>query len=165
MLNNRVGIILATALTPIIWGTTYLVTTELLSPDRPLLAAVLRALPAGLLLVVLTRRLPQGVWWWRALVLGFLNIGAFFALLFVAVYRLPGEIAAIIIIASQPLLVAALASRLLSERLTLRTTIAAVAGVAGVGLLVLRADAHLDGLGVAAAVGGAVAMATTRSPP
>lgn len=102
VLNNRVEIIIATALTPIIWGTTYLVTTELLPPDRPLLAAVLRALPAGLLLVVLTRRLPQGIWWWRALVLGFLNIGAFFALLFVAAYRLPGGIAAIII-ASQPL--------------------------------------------------------------
>lgn len=150
---------MVTALAPIIWGTTYLVTTELLPPDRPLLAAVVRALPAGLVLVALTRRLPQGVWWWRALVLGFLNIGAFFALLFVAAYRLPGGVAAIVI-ASQPLLVAGLASGLLGERLTLRTTIAAVAGVAGVGLLVLRADAQLDGLGIAAAVGAAVVMAT-----
>jgi len=35
------------------------------------------------------------------LVLGTLNIGAFFALLFVAAYRLPGGVAAIII-AAQP---------------------------------------------------------------
>ncbi len=159
MLNQQVGLVVVTALAPIVWGSTYLVTTELLPPDRPLLAAVLRALPAGLLLVVLTRRLPYGAWWWRALVLGFLNIGAFFALLFVAAYRLPGGVAAIII-AAQPLLVAGLASGLLGERLTLRTTIAAAAGVTGVSLLVLQADAHLDGLGVAAAVGAAVAMAT-----
>jgi len=151
--------VLVTALAPIIWGTTYLATTELLPPDRPLLAAVARALPAGLLLLALTRRRPHGVWWWRALVLGALNIGAFFALLFIAAYRLPGGVAAVII-AAQPLLVAGLASRLLGERLTLRTTIAAVAGVAGVGLLVLRADARLDGLGIAAAVGAAVVMAT-----
>jgi len=136
VLNNRFGIAALTALAPAIWGSTYLVTTELLPPDRPLLAAVLRALPAGLLLLVLTRRIPQGSWWWRALLLGALNIGAFFALLFVAAYRLPGGVAAIIL-ASQPLLVAGLASRLLGERLTLRTTIAAAAGLAGVALLVL----------------------------
>jgi len=159
VLNNRIALVLVTALVPAIWGTTYLVTTELLPPERPLLAAVLRALPAGLLLVLLTRRLPQAVWWWKAMLLGALNIGGFFALLFVAAYRLPGGVAAIIL-ASQPLLVAGLASRLLGERLTLRTTIAAAAGLAGVSLLVLRADARLDGWGVAAAFGGAAVMAT-----
>ncbi|WP_237108456.1 EamA family transporter [Nonomuraea sp. MG754425] len=147
-----------TALTPVIWGTTYLVTTEFLPPDRPLLAAVLRALPAGLLLVAVTRRLPQGIWWWRALVLGALNIGVFFALLFVGAYRLPGGVAATVG-AIQPLLVALLSAGLLGERLTPRTVLAAVAGAAGVGLLVLRADARLDTLGVAAALGGAVVMA------
>jgi probable blue pigment (indigoidine) exporter len=147
-----------TALAPAIWGTTYLVTTELLPPGRPLLAAVVRALPVGLALVVLTRRLPRGMWWWRAAVLGILNIGAFFALLFVAAYRLPGGVAATIL-ATQPLLVAGLATGLLGERLSLRTTLAGAAGVAGVSLLVLRADARLDGLGIAAAVGGAVVMA------
>ncbi|MBB4891944.1 putative blue pigment (indigoidine) exporter [Streptomyces olivoverticillatus] len=159
MLSNRFGIVLATALAPAIWGTTYLVTTELLPPGRPLLAAVVRALPAGLVLVAITRRLPRGVWWWRALVLGALNIGAFFALLFVAAYRLPGGVAATIG-AVQPLLAAGLSAGLLGERLSLRTVIAGAAGVAGVSLLVLRAGARLDGLGVAAAVGGAVVMAT-----
>ncbi|WP_249044498.1 hypothetical protein [Crossiella equi] len=84
MLSNRLGVVLLTALAPAVWGSTYLVTTELLPPGRPLLAAVLRALPAGLLLVALTRRLPRGDWWWRSFVLGALNIGVFFALLFVA---------------------------------------------------------------------------------
>ncbi|MGW4500263.1 EamA family transporter [Micromonospora sp. NPDC004336] len=147
-----------TALTPAIWGTTYLVTTELLPPQRPLLAAVLRALPAGLLLVAVTRRLPKGAWWWRATVLGALNIGFFFALLFVAAYRLPGGVAATVG-AVQPLLVAALSAGLLGDRLTPRTVLAGAAGVAGVGLLVLRADARLDAAGVLAALGGAVVMA------
>jgi probable blue pigment (indigoidine) exporter len=141
-----------------LWGTTYLVTTELLPPGRPLLAAVIRALPAGLLLIALTRTLPRGSWWWRALVLGTLNIGAFFALLFVGAYRLPGGVAATVG-AIQPLLVAVLSTGLLRERLSTRTILAAIAGVFGVSLLVLRAGARLDTLGVAAALGGAVVMA------
>lgn len=159
MLSNRIGTLLVTALAPIIWGTTYLVTTELLPPDRPLLAAVVRALPAGVLLVAVTRRLPQGSWWWRAAMLGVLNMGAFFALLFVAAYRLPGGVAATVM-AAQPLVVVGLASRLLGERPTLRSLVAGAAGVAGVSLLVLRADVPMDRRGVAAAVGGAAVMAT-----
>ncbi|GAA3491712.1 EamA family transporter [Streptomyces cremeus] len=150
---------LLTALAPAVWGSTYFVTTEFLPPDRPLLAGVLRALPAGILLVLLTRQLPKGSWWWKALVLGTLNIGVFFALLFVAAYRLPGGVAATVG-SVQPLLVAGLAAGLLGQRLTLRTVLAAVTGIAGVALLVLRADARLDTLGVAAALGGAVVMAT-----
>ena len=148
-----------TALAPAIWGTTYLVTSELLPPGRPLLAAVVRALPAGLVLVALTRRLPQGSWWWRAVVLGALNIGAFFALLFVAAYRLPGGVAATII-AVQPLLVVALSGRLLGELVAPRVVIAGAAGVVGVGLLVLRGGTTLDAIGVAAALGAAAVMAT-----
>ncbi len=156
MLRHPVAL---TALAPAVWGTTYLATTELLPPDRPLLAAVLRALPAGLLLVALTRRRPAGDWWWRAGVLGVLNIGAFFALLFVAAYRLPGGVAATVG-AVQPLLVAALSAGLLGRPLRLRTVVAGAVGVAGVALLVLRADARLDAPGVAAALGGAAVMAT-----
>ncbi len=91
-------------LAPVVWGTTYLTTTEFLPPDRPLTAAALRALPAGLVLVAMTRQRPHGAWWWRSLALGTLNIGAFFALLFVAAYRLPGGLAAALG-AVQPLLV------------------------------------------------------------
>ncbi|WP_232664820.1 EamA family transporter [Pseudonocardia sp. TRM90224] len=157
MLRDRTALILITALAPAVWGSTYLVTTEFLPPDRPLLAALIRALPAGLLLVAITRRLPSGIWWWRAAVLGTLNIGAFFALLFVAAYRLPGGVAATVG-ALQPLLVVGLSAGLLGQRMTLRTTLAAVAGVAGVSLLVLRADAQLDAVGLAAALGGAAVM-------
>src|SRR4051794_40456885 len=111
------------------------------------------------MLVALTRRLPQGAWWWRAFVLGALNIGAFFALLFVAAYRLPGGVAATIV-SAQPLLVAGLSWWLLGTRASRRLLIAGAAGVLGVALLVLRADATLDGVGLAAAFGAAAVMAT-----
>jgi probable blue pigment (indigoidine) exporter len=156
--GDRQRPIATTALAPAIWGTTYLVTTQLLPPGRPLLAAAVRALPAGLVLVAMSRRRPEGIWWWRELVLGALNIGAFFALLFIAAYRLPGGVAATVI-SLQPLLVAGLSSMLLAERLSLRTLLAALAGSAGVSLLVLRAGATLDALGVAAAFGAAAVMA------
>ena len=147
------------ALAPLSWGTTYLVTTEFLPPERPLLSGVLRALPAGLLLVLFTRTLPRGTWWWRAAVLGTLNIGAFFALLFLAAYRLPGGVAAILN-SAQPLIVVALALVLLGERPTSWRLGWAVAGVAGVALMVLRGQLVLDAVGIVAGLGGAAAMAS-----
>jgi probable blue pigment (indigoidine) exporter len=154
----RSPVLFVTALTPITWGTTYAVTTELLPPGRPLLAGVLRALPAGLLLVALTRRLPRGEWWWRSAVLGALNIGIFFALLFVSAYRLPGGMAAVLG-AAQPLVVAGLTGLLLTERVALRTVLAGIAGVAGVALAVLTAAARLDPIGLAAGLAGTASMA------
>ncbi len=147
-----------TALAPIAWGTTYVVTTELLPPDRPLLAALLRALPAGLLALALARTLPTGAWWGRAAVLGTLNIGAFFPLLFLAADRLPGGVAAVAG-AAQPLVVAGLAVVVLGERPTPWRLGWAVAGVAGVALVVLGPTAALDPVGIAAALGGATVMA------
>ena len=146
------------ALAPVSWGTTYLVTTEALPPDRPLLSSVLRTLPAGLAVLLVLRTLPRGRWWWRSAVLGVLNIGAFNGLLFVAAYRLPGGVAATLT-ATQPLLVAALAVVLLGERPTRWRLGWGVAGVAGVALMVLRGSAAFDLTGVAAAGGAALSMA------
>ncbi len=158
MLSKKIVLILVTAVAPVLWGSTYLITTLLLPEGRPLLAAVLRAVPAGLLLLALSRRLPQGSWWWKSWVLGMLNIGVFFALLFVAAYRLPGGIAAIVG-GAQPLFVALLASRILLEKLTAARLLAGGAGVFGVALMVLASQARLDGLGLAAAAGGTLSMA------
>ena len=159
MLSKYPALVIGTAVAPILWGSTYLATTSLLPADRPLLAATLRALPAGTLLLLACRRLPQGAWWWKSWVLGALNIAAFFALLFVAAYRLPGGVAATVG-AIQPLLVTLLAHRVIRERVTTRSVLSAAAGLAGVALIVLRAQARLDTLGLLAAVGGALSMAS-----
>ena len=153
------AVVAVTALAPLAWGTTYMVTTELLPPGRPLLAGSLPALPAGLALVAVTRERPVGTWWAKAALLGTLNIGGFFALLFVAAYRLPGGVAATLG-AIQPLVAAALAATLLLERLRPEVVVAGFLGVVGVALLVLRAGAGLDGLGVLAGLAGAASMAT-----
>jgi probable blue pigment (indigoidine) exporter len=157
--GERLSDILLTLFTPITFGTTYLVTTELLPPDRPLLAALLRALPAGLLLLGITRQLPRGDWWWKAAVLGTLNFGAFFPLLFFAAYRLPGGLAATIS-AIQPLVVMGLSAGILQTRPTPLKIGAALAGVTGVGLMVLTASASLDPLGIGAQVLGTSMMGT-----
>lgn len=146
------------ALAPVSWGTTYLVTTEFLPPDRPLLSGAIRALPAALAVLVITRTLPQGSWWWRSAVLGMLNIGAFFALLFVAAYRLPGGVAATLV-AVQPLMVAGLAFALLGERSTRWRLGWGVTGVVGVALMVLRGQVTFDLVGVLAGLGSAATMA------
>lgn len=151
--------LLITAFAPAAWGTTYIVTTELLPPDRPMLTAVLRALPAGMALAAITRQRPTGPWWWKAAVLGALNIGAFFALLFVAAYRLPGGVAATLG-SIQPLVAAGLAAVLLRERFRTATAVAGILGIVGVALLVLRSNAALDPVGVLAGLTGAVSMAT-----
>ncbi|MEU8137031.1 EamA family transporter [Streptodolium elevatio] len=148
-----------TGLAPAVWGSTYLIATELLPPDRPLLATTVRALPGGLILLAIGRQLPAGVWWWRALVLGVLNIGAFNVLLFVAAYRLPGGVAAVIM-SAQPMFVVVLAALFLGERLRAVHALACVLGAGGVLLLVAQGTVSSDTTGVLAAVGGALCMAS-----
>lgn len=152
-------VVLATAIAPALWGTTYAVTAELLPPGRPLLAATLRALPVGIALSLIGRQRPTGRWWYRAVVLGMCNFGAFFALLFTAAYRLPGGLAATLG-ATQPLIVTALVAVVLAERPTPARVVASFTGMAGVAMLVLRSTATLDAVGVAAAIAGAASMAT-----
>lgn len=106
--RNLILDLLLTALAPAIWGTTYIVTSQFLPPDRPFIAALLRVLPAGIALLIWSRRFPQRGEWAKLIVTGILNIGAFQALLFIAAYRLPGGLAAVIG-AIQPLLVMLLA--------------------------------------------------------
>ncbi|ROR15096.1 EamA family transporter [Erwinia sp. JUb26] len=148
-----------TALAPAIWGSTYIVTTEILPPDRPFTAALIRVLPAGLLLLLFTRRIPLRRDGWRLVVLSALNIGVFQALLFVAAYRLPGGLAAVLG-AIQPLLVMVLAwavDRRVPAQITLWS---AVAGVIGMAVLLLSPQTTFEPIGVIAALLGAACMAT-----
>ncbi|MDG9721445.1 EamA family transporter [Streptomyces sp. DH41] len=154
---GRPALIALTALAPVSWGTTYAVTTEFLPPDRPLFTGLTRALPAGLLLLALARVLPRGAWWWKAAVLGALNIGAFFPLLFLSAYRLPGGTAAAVGSVG-PLCVVGLSALLLGQRPTARSVLAGVVAAFGVSLVVLKAAGALDALGVLAALASTASM-------
>ncbi|WP_039947580.1 EamA family transporter [Streptomyces sp. NRRL S-118] len=156
--GGTLGVTALTALAPAGWGTTYLVTTEFLPSGHPLGSGVIRALPAGLILLALTRKLPCDEWLWRALLLGALNIGAPFALLFVAAQHLPGGVAATLF-AVQPLLVVGLALLLLGEKPTRWRLGWGVAGVVGVGLIVLRGRLSFGLPGVLAGLAAAGVMA------
>ncbi|MBX9465471.1 MAG: DMT family transporter [Aquamicrobium sp.] len=149
--------LLLTAITPIVWGSTYIVTSQFLPEFSPMTVAMLRALPAGLLLLLIVRRLPEGIWWARAFLLGALNISVFLSLLFVAAYRLPGGVAATVL-SVQPLIVIFVARLLLGSPIRALAVLAAGAGVAGVALLVLSPGAALDPLGVAAGLAGGLSM-------
>lgn len=158
MTTNRSSDLLLTSAAPAIWGSTYVVTTLMLPSGIPLTVAMLRALPAGLLLLLFVRQLPQGVWWPRVFLLGALNFSVFWAMLFVAAYRLPGDVAATLG-AIQPLLVIALARLLLGAPVRGLAVLAAAAGLGGVALLVLTPKAALDPVGVAAGLASAASMA------
>lgn len=150
--------LLLTATAPAIWGSTYVVTTLMLPQGYPLTVAMLRALPAGLLLLLAVRRIPHGIWWLRSAILGALNFSIFWALLFVAAYRLPGGVAATLG-AIQPLIVILLARALLGTPVRGLAVLAALAGIGGVALLVLGPKAALDPVGVAAGLASAASMA------
>ncbi len=155
---NRYVVLCFTALAPIVWGSTYLVTTEMLPSGLPLTLAVLRALPAGLLLILLLRQLPSGIWWLRVAILGALNFSLFWWLLFIAAYRLPGGVAATLG-AVQPLIVLFLSRWLLNNRLSSVSVIASLSGIVGVAILLLTPTAALDWVGVIAGLAGAFSMA------
>ncbi|MEW1931836.1 EamA family transporter [Rhodococcus sp. NPDC079359] len=153
------GLTAAAALAPILWGTTYLVTTELLPPDRPTTASVLRAVPAGLLLLLIAPGVPARGWRLKIATLGVLNIGLFFPMLFVAAYRLPGGIAAVVG-SAQPLVIVAISVVFGWGRTRPVQVGWAALAVVGLALTAVSGTIRLDAIGLAAAVVGAVSMAT-----
>jgi hypothetical protein len=157
MAHCRAAAIFTTACAPLIWGSTYLVTTEFLPPDRPLTAALLRVLPAGLLLLMYARVLPRRSEWGTVILLGILNIGFFQAMLFVAAYRLPGGLAAVL--SSTQTLMVLLLTWLIGKTMPPKAAwLWAAAGVAGIALMVLSPQARYDAWGIAAALSGAASM-------
>jgi probable blue pigment (indigoidine) exporter len=142
---------LVTAVAPVAWGSTYFVTQRYLPADYPLYGAAIRALPAGLLLLAVCRQLPRGSWWWRSLVLGTLNMGAFFALVYLAAQTLPTSVASTIM-ATSPVAMMLAAWAVLAERPRLLPLAGAGLGIIGVCLMVLTRGVAVDGLGVLASV-------------
>lgn len=146
---------LITAIAPIAWGSNYYVMGSFLPADAPLWGAVLRALPAGLVLLLVARKVPKGAWWWRALVLGTLNMSAFFALVYVASQLLPSSIASMIMAAS-PIVMMVFAVSMLGERLRLLPVVGAATGLVGVVLMLAAGTSAIDWRGILASVAAMV---------
>lgn len=149
---------LLTALAPIIWGSTYLVTSQWLPEDRPLHAAVLRCLPAGILMLLFCRQWLPWSLLGRWLLLAALNIGGFQALLFYAAYQLPGGLAATLG-AMQPLLIMLLIWQWDRRPPGWPSLLAGLVGVLGVALLLFAPSGHWSLSGVIAALASAASMA------
>ncbi|WP_078966829.1 DMT family transporter [Streptomyces sp. WM6378] len=148
---------LVTAIAPVAWATNYFVTHEYLPTGHPLYGAAIRALPAGVLLLALCRQAPHGAWWWKSLVLGTLNMGSFFALIYLAAQLLPTSIASTIMAAS-PAVLMLLAWAVNAERPHGLPLMGAGIGIAGVCLMLLTGNVTLNALGVLAS---ATAMVTS----
>ncbi|OXX41700.1 EamA family transporter [Vibrio sp. V17_P4S1T151] len=148
-----------TAIAPIVWGSTYIVTTELLPAESPLLASTIRALPAGLFLVLISKTLPDSKWLSRLALLGFLNIGLFFYCLFFAATYLPGGMASIVM-SIQPMFVLLLSWKWLKSELSSCQIWASVVGISGIVLLVINSAVQINLLGVVVASIGTLSMAS-----
>jgi probable blue pigment (indigoidine) exporter len=166
-------LVLLTLLAPVAWGTTYVIVTETLPPNRPLFVAAMRVVPAGLLLVVVqavrTGWRPRGSQWWRMGLLALVNFAVFFPLLIVAVYRLPGGVAAAAG-GIQPLLVALLSWLMNRQRPKRRDIVIGLVAAFGVALVTTKPGAHLSVTGLLAAIAANVSFAlgvvlTKRFPP
>jgi probable blue pigment (indigoidine) exporter len=154
-----VFLILLTAIAPTLWGTTYIITTELLPADRPFIAAFFRLLPAGLILVALSRHLPKANEWLRIIILSILNFAIFHVLLFVAAYRLPGGLAAVVG-AIQPLMMMFLIWIVDNRKPAHLALVASIFGVLGMAALLLSPSSTWDLIGIMAATIGAMLMTT-----
>lgn len=144
--------ILLAMLPAFLWGTTYAV-TKYATPDwPPLLLGALRALPAGLLLLLLKPSLPTRSQWPSLLTLGAVNIALFFAFIFIMAVNLPAAIAGVGMV-SVPVVALLYAWIVKGQRPARVQAFCAIALVVLAWLLFDPAYVTLNVLGVAALLG------------
>ncbi|MFD2177240.1 DMT family transporter [Veronia pacifica] len=134
---------------PILWGSTYSVVSLFLSDLSPFWVAVWRALPAGLLLLLLKPGKPP-LRWTRMFQLSTLNITLFFPLLFIAAYRLPGSVAGTLG-ATLPLQLMFVQWLFEGKKPDIKNLLLALVGLAGI-ILILNPSSDIDPYGAIAAL-------------
>lgn len=154
---NKLKWWLSTSIAPIIWGSTYFITQNWLPEDKPFTATVLRAIPAGLLLLLWTRQHLPKKWVFKVFILSALNVSVFFSSLFTAAYLLPSSVAALLL-ASQPIWVVIFSYFCLSKTVSRSALFQCLLGVSGVGFLLSPENFSLNILGIVVALLGAASM-------
>ena len=152
MEDNRLAWALVTAIAPVAWGSTYFVTRQVLPPDAALWGGVIRCLPAGLLVLLLVRRVPRGSWWWRSLVLGTLTVGGLNVLVYIVAQRLPTSLASTLMSTSAAVMLL-LSWLLLRQRPRLFAVLGALVGIVGVVVMLGPGAGPVDPWGVIASIG------------
>ncbi|MCU1719049.1 EamA family transporter [Pseudomonas sp. 5P_3.1_Bac2] len=131
-----IRLLLCAVIPPILWGTTYWLTTAVLWTERPLSTAMIRLLVPGLILLCLRRYWPRAQDWPPLLVVSLLCMGLMHACLFYSASRLAGPLAALLV-CTQPLLVWALAWLLFRQRTRWIISCGAVLGFCGITLVLV----------------------------
>ncbi|MCY0967053.1 DMT family transporter [Parathalassolituus penaei] len=142
---------------PLLWGTTYGVTQHWLADIDPLWVAALRSLLPGLMLLPLLRLTLWRQHGQRLVILSLFNLAIFTCLLFAAISRLPGGVAATLV-STVPLQVLVL-MWFSGGKPSWMSVLAALTGVSGVALLVWQASEPLDWTGVVLALLAALSLA------
>ncbi|WP_375748103.1 EamA family transporter [Vibrio sp. HN007] len=154
---NIIYMTVLTALAPIIWGSTYYLTTEFLPPGQPFLAAAIRCLPAGIFLLAIFWERVNSASFKRLFILSILNISLFQSMLFISAYNLPGGLASLIG-SLQPAIVAFLAFVFKNETLSKTKIFMFFTALIGMSLIFVQNSIQWDLLGVIAALIGAISM-------
>ncbi len=141
---------------PILWGSSYAAIGLYLNDLTPIWLAVWRALGAGLLLMFWVRGFPA-LSFKRLMMLSLLNVTLFFPLLMVSAFLLPGAVAGTL---GSTFVIQVLLFRWLLDGVKprLASMIAAVAGIAGVALL-LNPGTDFSVLGAVSALTGTACIA------
>ena len=146
-----------TLIAPVLWGTSYAFMESGLDNGLPLWNALFRALPAGLLLLLIKpvafdrKTLSYGS------MVGFLNIGVFFVCMFIATYRIPGSLVATLG-ATMPIQVMIIRRVLYGVKPDAWQIAAGFLGLFGVYLLLSGSEMPLDAIGVGVALLGMFSM-------
>ena len=154
---NTLSITLLTAIAPIIWGTTYFLTTEFLPHNQPFLNAAIRCLPAGIVLLSLFGRKVDRNSLKRLLILSILNISLFQSMLFISAYHLPGGLAALIG-SFQPIIILLIAFVLKGDTVSRRNLMFIILSILGIFLTFINNSLEVNTVGVSAAIIGALSM-------
>lgn len=154
------GVLGMAAGAPVLLASGYLVINDL--PNSSCWNSVYRLLPAGVLLILPSLRLPQGNWWWKSATMGALNFGAYFAFQALAVHRLTPGLAATLVATTT--LFAPLLLIPLGFALRLRQLASAAASVVGLSfaagwLVLLPSATRFDAIGICAGISAALCLA------